>query len=60
MNEGLRNTKKGGRPRLSNAKTSVFSIPVSADELTELRRAEAIKWARGVLLRAMKRRNKGS
>jgi len=54
--EGGRARAKVGRPRLPNARTSVFSVAVSAVELARLRSADAKTWAREALLRSLRRR----
>jgi hypothetical protein len=57
-------TKRGGkrpgagRPRKDDAKTSVFSVAVTAEELELLRRADAKSWARKALVDGAKRRLK--
>jgi len=58
------NTKRGGkrpgagRPRKDNARTSVFSVAVSAEELDLLRATGANQWARDVLLRSARQRGR--
>lgn len=55
-------TKRGGkrpgagRPKKADAKTSVFSVAVTADELELLRSADARSWSRELLLRAARRK----
>ena len=45
-----------GRPKKPGAKTAVFSVAVSAEDLELLRATHAKEWAREVLVKSARRR----